>query len=202
MQTIPPQQWGNRYYFQWVGTDYVMNMQRMQQQISTMNVLRGIPPQQLNGKKLDITPILEILVDNVFGSELSSRILIDERNMHTIPPEIEDEMLVNGINTEVHEADDDNAHILNHQAIAQKTGDPSGLIRTHIQAHVMSLQKKRQMAMGAQQQQGGMPGVPGGNAPGVAGTPRMGAQPQGPKGVQQPAGAIHADQIAGGPPRG
>ena len=202
MQTIEPQQWGNRYYFQWVGTEYVMNMQRMQQQISTMNVLRGIPPQQLNGKKLDITPILEILVDNVFGAELSSRILIDERNMYTISPEVENEMMMNGIPVEIHEGDNDAEHIQAHQKSSQMTGDKMGLERNHMQKHMMAMEKKRQMAMAAQQPPPGQPGIPGGNAAGVAGTPRMGAQQQGPKGPQQPPGAIGADQMPGGQPRG
>ena len=204
MQKIPPQQWGERYFFQWSGTDFVLNMQRMQQQISTMNVLRGIPPQQLNGRKLDITPILEILADNVFGAELSSRILIDDRNKYSVPPEIEDEMMVNGIMVEIHEGDDDMQHLQTHMEAGKATGDPAGLIRTHIQAHGQALQVKRQMAMGAaqQQQQQGSPGVPGGAGPGVAGTPRMGAQPQMPRPGQQPAGGIHPDSMPGGQPRG
>lgn len=202
MQQIPPQQWGQRYFFQWSGTDFVMNMQRMQQQIATMNVLRGIPPQQLNGRKLDITPILEILADNVFGSELSNRILIDDRNKFTIPPEIEDEMMVNGMPVEPHEADDDAQHIQVHAQAGQASSDPAGLIRNHMQAHMQQMQKKRQMAMAAQMPPPGQPGVPGGAGPGVAGTPRPGAQPQMPRPGQQPAGAIHPDAMAGGVPRG
>lgn len=202
MQVIEPIQWENRYYFQWQGTEYVMNMQRMQQQIATMNVLRGIPPQQLNGLKLDISPILEILVNNVWGSELQNRILIDDRNKFMISPEIEDEMMINGIPVEVHESDNDPEHIQKHQVAAQVSSDPSGIIRAHMQMHYMAMQKKIQMQMGAQQQQGGAQGVPGGSGPGVAGTPRMGGQPQMSRPGQQPAGGIHPDQIAGGIPRG
>ena len=202
MQQIPPQQWGQRYFFQWTGTDFVMNMQRMQQQIATMNVLRGIPPQQLNGRKLDITPVLEILVQNVFGNELSNRILIDDRNKFTIDPEIEDEMMVNFIPVETHEADDDVVHLQKHQLAAQISGDPSGLFRSHMQKHMEQLQRKRQMAMAAQQpQQGGNPGMPGGAGPGVAGTPRMGAQPQIPRPGQNPPGAIPQDGMIGAPAR-
>ena len=203
MQEIPPQQWGQRYFFQWFGTDFVMNMQRMQQQIATMNVLRGIPPQQLNGRRLDITPILEVLSDNVFGTELSSRILIDDRNKFTVDPEIEDEMMLNGITIEVHEYDDDLEHLKKHQVAGQTSGDPAGLIRTHMQAHMKQLQQKRQMQMGAQQQQAGAPGMPGGAGPGVAGTPRPGGMAAGPQGgAQQPPGAIGPDQMPGGIPRG
>jgi hypothetical protein len=192
MQKIEPQQWDERYFFQWTGTSFVMGMQQMQQQIATMNVLRGIPPQQLNGRRLDITPILEVLVENVFGAELGGRILIDDRNKFTIPPEIEDEMMVNGIPAEVHESDDDQAHMQVHQQAAQQTGDPVGLMRNHMQAHMQGMQKKRQAAMAAQQPQPqpGQPGMPGGAGPGVAGTPRMGAQPAPGRPMQQPPGAI------------
>jgi len=200
MQEVPPNQWGQRYFFQWTGTSFVMNMQRMQQQIATMNVLRGIPPQQLNGRRLDITPILDTMVENVFGPELGNQILIDDRNKFTIAPEIEDEMMVNHIQVDVHEADDDAEHIKQHAQAGQMSQDPTGMIRAHIQKHIEQLQKKRQMA--APQQPQGQQGVPGGSGPGVAGTPRMGAQPQMPRPGQQPPGAIHPDVMPGGQPRG
>jgi hypothetical protein len=199
MELIEPQQWGERYDFQWTGTDFVMNMQRMQQQIATMNVIRGIPPQQLNGRRLDITPILEMLVQNVFGAELAPRILIDDRNKFTITPNIEDEMMVNGIPVEVHDADDDATHIQDHQLSAQMTGDTMGLMRNHLQAHMQQMQKKREMAMPQQGQQG----MPGGAGPGVPGQPpKPGGQPQMPNQQVQPPGGIHPDAMLGAPGRG
>jgi hypothetical protein len=201
MQAIPPQSWGERYFFQWTGTDFVMNMQRMQQQIATMNVLRGIPPQQLNGRRLDITPVLEILVQNIFGSELSSRILIDDRNKYTVDADTEDEMMLNGIPVEVHEWDDDAEHIRIHQTAAQASHDPAGLLRNHLEQHMQAMQRKRQMQMASQQPQG-QQGMPGGSAPGVAGLPASGAQPQMPKGAQQPPGGIHPDAMLGAEGRG
>ena len=205
MQVIEPQQWGQRFFFQWTGTSFVMNMQRMQQQIATMNVLRGVPPQQMNGLKLDISPILKVLTDNVFGADLSSQILIDDRNKYTVAPEIEDEMMVNGIPVQTHESDDDAQHLQVHSQAARSSGDAAGLLRNHMQEHVQQMQKKRQMAMAAMQPPPpapGHPGVPGGAGPGVAGTPRPGAQPQMPRPGQQPAGAIHPDVMPGGIPRG
>ena len=190
MQVIERQQWGERYFFQWTGTAYTNNLNRMQQQIAFMNVLRGIPPQQLNGRRLDITPILENMCENVFGAELAGRVLIDDRNKYSVPPEIEDEMMINGIMVEVHEADDDAQHIQAHQQSAQSTMDPTGLIRTHIQGHMKAMEVKRQKAMPQQPQQGGgQPGVPGGAGPGVPGTPRMGAQPAPQRPMQQPPGS-------------
>lgn len=200
LQTIEPQQFDKTWFFQWIGTAFQTGMQRMQQMIATMNVIRGIPPQQLNGHRLDITPILESLVEQVYGPELGPRILIDERNQFTIPPEVENDMLHMDMPIEIHPGDDHMKHIQKHNEAAKTTGDLTGSYRTHIMAHVKVLQEQAQKAAGAQQQQGGAPGVPGGGQPGVAGTPRPGAQPGQPR-MQQPAGAIPADQ-GGGPPRG
>ena len=188
MQKIPRQQWGERYFFQWTGTAFTMNLNRMQQQIAFMNVLRGIPPQQLNGRRLDITPILENMCENVFGAELAGRVLIDDRNKYSVPPQIEDEMLLNGIMVEVHEGDDDAQHIQQHQQSGQQSGDPTGLIRTHIQNHMKAMEIKRQKAMPPPPPQG-QPGIPGGAGPGVPGTPRPGAQPAPQRPVQQPPGS-------------
>ena len=42
-------QWGEKYFFRWTGTEYLQGVQRMQQKIAWMNVLKGIPPQLLGG---------------------------------------------------------------------------------------------------------------------------------------------------------
>lgn len=193
MQEIPVQAFGNRFEFSWMGTAYQANLQRMQQMIATMNVLRGIPPQQLDGRRLNIGPILEAMVDQIFGPELAPQILIDERNLFHVDPEDENLMMHNGLPAEVHQADDDRAHIAAHLRAAQLTGDPAGLFRAHVQMHQNAMKAKLQQQMG-QQQQPGRPGLPGGAGPGVAGTPRPGAQPGMPR-PQQPAGAIHPDQM-------
>lgn len=196
LQEIPPQAFGERFFFRWCGTAYVMGMQRMQQMIAWMNVLRGVPPQLLNGRRLDVTPILEFGTEQIFGVDVAPKILIDDRNLFTIDPEEENLMMHNGLDAEVHEADDDGAHIQSHQRGAVMTGDPVGKFRAHIQAHMKAMQVKLQKQMGAQQPQAphGVPGVPGGAAPGVPGTPRLGAQPAAPR-PQQPPGAVHPDQM-------
>lgn len=193
LMDIPPQAFGERYFFRWVGTTYQTGLQRIQQMISWMNVLRGIPPQQLNGRRLDVTPILEYGTGQIFGAEVAPRILVDDRNLYHVEPDEEDLMMHNGLQATVHEADDDPRHIQSHQRAAVLTGDPLGLFRAHIQAHQQAMQIKQQKLMG--QQQGGQPGIPGGAGPGVAGTPRPGAQPGQPR-PQQPPGAIHPDQMA------
>jgi O-phosphoseryl-tRNA(Cys) synthetase len=153
----------------------------------------------LNGRKLDVTPILEMGTEDLFGPELTQKILVDERNMFTVPPDVENEMMHNNLPAQVHEADDDQAHIVAHMSAARLTGDLQGRFRAHVAAHTMALQGKLQRQMAQQQ---GAPGVPGGAKPGVPGQPRMGAQVAGPRpGVQNPPGLPGPDQGMG-PGRG
>ena len=207
LETIPVPQWGERFYFRWLGTEFMMGMQRMQQQIATMNVVKGIPPQMLNGRTLDVTPIIEGLVENVFGPEMAPKILIDKRNMFTVSADVENEMLHNGFTVDVHEADDDPEHLQSHMRAAALAGDPMMLFKQHMAMHMQQLQRKRQMQMAAPQ--GGVPGGPGGGGgavppQGVAGTPRPGALPSPGRPAQQPPGGIPHDQMLDGSvgPRG
>ena len=198
---VEPQAFGERFEYTWVGTSVVQGQQLMQMQIAFMNVLRGVPPQQLNGRRVDVTPILEKQVEALFGAEVAPLILVDERNMFTVPPEVENEMMHNGLPADVHEADDDQAHIINHMSAARLTTDPGGRMRAHIAKHTMSMQAKLQKQMAMAQ---GTPGAPGPSegVRGMAGSPRVGAQPDpaGRPGMQMPPGMPHPD--AAGPGRG
>src|SRR6202790_1933247 len=191
-EDIPVQAFSERYFFRWCGTAYQTGMQRMQQMIAWMNVLRGIPPQQLDGRRLNVGPILEMGTEQIFGPEVAPRILIDERNLFHVDPEDENLMMHNGMPAEVHPADDDQRHLKTHMHGAQMTGDPVGLFRAHIQAHQQAMQQKMQKAMGPPP---GQQGVPGGAGPGVAGTPRPGPHRGQPR-PQGPAGMVHPDQVA------
>lgn len=193
MQEIPPSQWEQKFTFKWNGTAFQMTLQRLQQQIAAVNVARGIPPELLGGKRLDLSPVIERLFENTFGPELTPHILIDERNLFTVDPEEENLMLYNNMMVPVHASDDDPKHIQSHQMAAVKGGDLNLKFRAHIAEHMLQLQNKRQKQLG--QQQGGEPGVPGGAGPGVAGTPRIGAQPGQPR-PQGAPGTIHRDQAA------
>jgi hypothetical protein len=194
-EEIPVQAFGERYFFRWCGTAYQTGMQRMQQMIAWMNVLRGIPPQQLDGRRLNVGPILEMGTEQIFGPEVGPRILIDERNLFHVEPSDENLMMHNGLPAEVHPADDDQRHIAEHMRGATLTGDPAGLFRAHIQQHQQAMNAKMQKALGPPQGQPGQQGIPGGAGPGVAGTPRPGAQPGQPR-PQGPAGMIHPDTVA------
>lgn len=200
---IEPQQFGITYFYRWAGTSYQMNMQRLQQMIGWVNVLRGMDPKMLNGRKLDIAPLIEFGTEQMFGPEVAPRVLVDERQMFVVDAETENIMLHNGIATPVHEADDDVKHIQVHNQSALETGDLNGFIRTHMDGHIKQLQAKQQQQAGP----AGAQGIPGGQqpgggpAPGVAGTPRMGAQPGTPR-PQGPPGQIPPDQMPGAPGRG
>ena len=201
MEIIEPQQWDNRYFFRWTGTEFMASMQRMQQQIAWFNVLKGIPPQMLGGKTLDVSPMAEMGTENMFGPEMAPRILVDKRNQYTLDPEIENEILHNGMAVDVHEADDDPAHLQAHMKGASMGGDVLGLFKLNMGAHMAQMQKKREMQAGPPQ---GLPGSPGGAGPGAAGAPKPGAMPApgGPRPAQQPPGAIQQDAMMGAAGRG
>lgn len=195
VEKIPPQQVGHRYWFKWLGADKAISAQNNQQLISWMNVLRGLPPQVLNGRKLDLGPMIDFLNEAICGPTMAQNVLIDERSKISVPPDMENEFMVNNIPAFVCELDDDVEHIRTHQMGAQITGDPNGKFRVHIEDHIKAIQAKQQ-----QPKPQGYPGIPGslggpGGPPGVAGTPRPGAVPAGPRNGQNPPGAINPDQM-------
>jgi len=199
LEQIPLLQVGAHYQFKWNGTEANKSVQQVQQMIAAMNVLRGIPPQQLNGMKLDITPILEHMVGVAFGPRMAPKVLIDERHQMMMPPEMENELMLNAFPVHVNPLDNDVEHIKIHQ-LAGKS-DSSGFVHAHILEHIMQMQAKAQAANGGTiTVGGGEPGIPGGAGPGVAGTPRMGAQPGAPR-MQQPAGAVSKDEMPLSMPR-
>lgn len=196
MEDIPPIQMDKRYQFRWFGVEQARSAQQIQQQIAGMNVIRGIPPQQLNGYKVNLVPIITQLVENTFGPRLAPLIFISPEQQLPVPVDEENSMLAQGFEAPVHQMDDDKAHIQGHQQamqMMQQSGDNKNQKKflAHIWAHMQQAQMKQQAQMQPPQ---GAPGVPGGAGPGVAGSPRMGAQTQGPR-TQGPPGMIHRDQM-------
>jgi len=191
MEEIPPLQIDKRYEFRWFGVEAARNAQMQQQQIATVNVVRGIPPQMYPGYELNVVPVLSQLIENTFGPRLAPEIFRDMKSKLSIDAEEENEFLMEGITLPVHELDDDREHMQRHLQ-AMKEGDPSGSVRQHMLYHRMQMNKKLAMQ---QQSLAGMQGAPGGAAPGIAGTPRPGATPAPPRGGQNPPGAIHQDRM-------
>ncbi len=200
MDQVAPFQVRQRYEFKWYGTEGFKAIQQVQQMISWMGVLTKLPPQILNGRKFDAGPLLEFITEVTCGPRMAPNVLIDQRHQMVIDPMTEDQLMENQFPVQVHEMDDDQAHIKEHfehfrdllqlpPEVAQ--GIPQAVLaRGHILEHIKSAKTKAAAAMGAQ------PGAQGG--PGQA---RPGAQVQGPTGPQSPDGAVHPDNMPTAMPR-
>lgn len=201
METIPPLQYNARYQYKWFGVEQARSAQQIQQQIAGMNVIRGIPPEQMNGYQVNLVPIITQLVENTFGPRLAPLIFLSPEQQLPVPVEQENNLLLNGFEVPVHQMDDDQQHIVAHGQILQtvegKATPNAKKTLAHIFAHMQQMAKKQQAAAAPP---GGAPGVPGGAVgaqpqPGVAGSPRIGAQPAQATGGQNPPGSIHHDQL-------
>ena len=174
------------------------NQQQMQTQMAGLNVLMHLPPQSYAPYKLNLAPVLEQFVENLFGPRLGPRIFEDQSKQLTLEPAFENQLLTAGFDLPVSPMDNDQQHMQAH-AQAMQAGDWHGTIRAHMAKHQQQMQLKQQAQImgqvqalmgGAQQaQRGGGGARPGG----MAGGPR----PNG----QQPPGVIHRDRMAIGPPR-
>lgn len=198
IETVKPIQFDKRWEFIWFGVEQARSMQQIQVQISMMNVLRGLDPQSFAPYKLNMRPLVTHITGSAFGPRLAPLIFEAPSDQMPVPVDYENNMLGTGFDVEVHELDDDNAHVQSHRQMLQQDpdGDYARKFQAHIFMHIQQIQKKAQIVAASQAAAGGQPGVPAGAAPaGVAGTPKPGAQPAPPKGGQAPPGAIHPDQM-------
>jgi hypothetical protein len=198
MQIIPPVQMDRRYEVKWFGVEAARSAQQMQLQMAGINVVRGIPPQQYEGFKLNLAPVLQQFMENLFGPRIAGEVFQDLRKQLSLEAQFENTLLEAGFQVPTSPMDNDQEHLKSHMEAMQasETGDHSGAFREHMMRHQMAMQLKRQAAI--QQQSGqalGQPGSPGGAAPGVAGQ-RPGANGAGPRGGQGPAGMIHQDRLS------
>lgn len=192
METVPPLQLGNRYSFVWYGVEQARNAAQLQQQIALMNVVKGVPPQLLPGRRLNMVPVIEHAISTTFGPRIAPLVFEDLTKQHSMDPEEENNILDSGHWWPTSVADDDAKHMQVHMADVQERGDAMGNKRQHIAQHRMQQMMKAQQQA---QQQGGLPGGPGGAGPGVAGTPKPGAQSGTQRGIKGPPGAIHQDRL-------
>lgn len=195
MQEVPVLQNSRRYEFRWFGVEAARSAQMIQIQVSAINVVKGIPPQMYEGYKLKIAPFISQLLENAFGPRLVPQLWENIKDQLSMKADMENEFLMEGLTLPVHELDNDQEHMKEHLK-ALTAGDTTGSVREHMLMHRQQMNKKLMMqAQGMQAMQQGAPGGPGGAGPGVAGTPRSGAQPGMVRGGQQPPGAIHADRM-------
>lgn len=194
MQQVEPFQERQRLTFNWYGMESSKAAQEIQGMISWANVLRGMPPQVLNGRTVDLGPVLEYVSEVTFGPRVAPKVLIDERHKFNVDPMMENQLMDNLFPVQVHEGDNDVEHIKVHQQHFVQTGmdagDPDHLKRGHLLEHIKQLKEKASKAQGAQQpqpQQGQPQGAPG--------QPQPGASAQTPTGPQGPPGTIHPDSM-------
>ena len=194
MELVPPQQNRTRLNFTWFGVEQARNASQMQQQIAFLNVAKGLAADlQKAGYLLDPAPALEHSAGNIFGWRMGRQVIRNVRAETAMDPELENEIMELGMPVPVHPMDPDPKHIKAHMPLMQHP-DPmvAGQAKDHVQRHMAQMQLKvagqfKQAAAG----QGGM--QPPGGAP--SGQPQPGAQPQGPKMMRGPPGAIAPDQM-------
>jgi hypothetical protein len=192
MERVEPVQFHRRWELRWFGVEAARVASQVQQQISAVNVLRGIPPEMYDGYKLSLVPVIKQLVENTFGHRLAPHVFIDLRKQLAKDARVENMGLYQGEMITPNEMDNHQQHMAMHQQSSQELGDPHRTFEVHMQMHQIMLQKQAQAQQAKQQ---GMPGAPGGA--GQPGLPGQGAQARGPNGQgQQPNGAIQQDQMA------
>lgn len=188
MVAVDPIQLDKVYSFRWFGVEQARNAQMLQQQIGFVNVIKGVPPNMYPGYVINLGPMLSQAVENLFGPRIAPLTFVNDKDQLSVDPQIENQIMQEGHVMPVHPLDDHIEHIQKyHLPLAKQTGDPSGVIRVHIAAHMKALEQKQQQNAGV----GGPQQGPQGNG----GGPRPGASPGQPRGGQQPPGAIHQDRM-------
>lgn len=186
MQAVPPVGVDTHYTFKWYGTEGNKSAQQIQQMISMLNVIKSLPPDMLNGRRIDAGPIIEQAANTTFGPRVAPNVLIDQTHMLTVPADKENTLIAQGFSVMVQPMDNDAQHIQSHQQAAMLTGDQTGEFRVHIMNHMQAMQRKSPQGQSSPPQGAG---------------PRPGGQVQPPTGPQNPPGAVHPDQMDGSMPR-
>ena len=186
METVPPLQLGTRYNYLWYGVEQARDAAAKQQQIALLNVVMGIPPDKLPGRKLNLVPAIDAAIASAFNSKLAPYIFEDVTKQLSFPAEQENQLLAEGHHWLVSPLDDDMKHMQVHVQFAQENGDPHGTIAQHTALHRMAQVMKA--VQQAQMQGGGGGGPPGGG-------PKPGGQVAPPRQQKQAPGAIHSDQM-------
>lgn len=188
MESIEPIRMDTDISFRWFGVESQRNAAQIQQQIAMIATLMKMPPQFMQGFRINGAPLIRQLAENTFGPRLGPLVVEDLSKQMGVDPQLENEIMLEGFEAHVHPGDNDPEHLEAHMAALQD-GDLHGTIKSHIQQHMMQLQQK------AAAMQGAMPG----GAPGGGGGPQPGAQPGQPR-VKGPPGSIHPDAMpaAGG----
>jgi hypothetical protein len=196
MEEIEPFQENKLVHYNWYGVAQIRATQQLQQGVAFFNVMKGIPPQMYQGYRMNMAPALVAWVNSIFGANLGRQIFEDVRSQLSMSPDIENELMDQGMTMPVHALDKHQEHMQSHLQFMQQTGDPSGTIRDHLIKHQLAMAQ----AVNAQQQ-ATRPEQQEQQQAASKGVPRQGAIPGPQRPMQQPAGAIHQDRMPMGMPR-
>lgn len=192
MERVPPLQFNKKWQFRWYGVEQARTAQQIQQQISMLNVLRGVPPNMYQGYQIDLVPAITQMISAAFGPRLAPLIFKDRRSAFAENPDGENAYMSQGVKLPAHQLDDHQRHMMSH-AKALQGGDPWGYIRLHMAEHQMMMNEQLQQMMAQQQAQ-----QPGGGKMGPQqGPPQMGGQPAQGRPAQGPPGQIAPDRMIG-----
>jgi hypothetical protein len=142
----------------------------------------------LGGKRLDIAPVIQEFVLDLYGARTGRQVLVDLEDQYSIPPDLENQMLARTLPVTVRPTDDDQRHIQEHMKLSEDPKLPYPArqrLEMHILAHQAQAQAKSQAAAQQQAQEMGIVGEPGFQGqPGMSGGPPP--RPAGPPGGNQP----------------
>lgn len=205
METVPPLQIGARWRFRWFGVEAARTAQQVQQQIAFVNVLRQFsqdPAVAQSGYRVNPVPVLREGASNAFGPRIAPEVFENISDQLAIDPQLENEMLAGNMFVPVSPMDNDPKHIQAHMRGMQQTIDEAARhqFMQHIGAHQRQMQQKAQaqamQQMMQQLQAAGGRAQPGMPRRGGQGRPPMpGGQPQMPRQMRQPPGAVPVDQL-------
>lgn len=183
MDQVEPFQTRQRLTFRWYGLESFRATQQVQQMISWGNVLTKMPKEVLNGRRVDLGPMLEYITEVTCGPRIAPHVLIDQRHELSVDPETENQLMDNGFPVQTHPMDPDIEHLKSHMPDFQ--AKPTDHKKGHILEHMKQLKEKAAAAQ-AQSQPKQLP---------ASGGPKAGAVPQPPTGAQNPPGAVRPDNM-------
>jgi hypothetical protein len=194
MERIPPFELQRRATFFWIGDEIIRSTQQVQQKVAFLNVMQNVPPDAIPHYQFTPEPILVDAVESIYGPRIARQALQSIRDLISVDPKVENQMLQLGHAVTVKPMDNPQEHIPAHQQSIQQEGDPFGQKQAHLIEHKIALQ--RQMMQQSAMQQGQQPGKPGMPSQPQGPGARPGAMPSPGRPAQQPPGAIHQDRMS------
>jgi hypothetical protein len=205
METVPAHSLNRKWRYRWFGVEATRNAQLNQQKVAALNVLMQQaqnPAFSQQGYMFDPVPATLEVVETIFGPRTARRTMKKASDTYSTDPEFENMLLEEHHQAVVSPFDMHQQHMQVHAPLAQS---PDPVVQMNARLHIQEHQKAiAQQAMAMMQQQMMQQMQQAGGAPGQAGgalrQPRPGAMTAMPRTGQQPAGAIHRDQLprAGG----